>query len=517
MFDNASFYPTPAEVADAMLANFDPKDLGNAKILEPSAGKGDLADAIVRAIARPYSHFRYDPAPTRESIHCVELDLELQATLRGKGYTLVGTDFLEFTPDERYDLIIMNPPFADGVKHLLHAWDILDHGDIYCLLNAQSVQNPCTAERRLLLNLIEEHGDTTDMGPCFASAERKTSVHVTLVHLRKEEAASVFHFEAGPDADPYAHFEDGSALQNELATRDLIGNLVADFNHARELFMDVSGKLMELGHYMHRFMPERVSVDASKYFDTAAGRLLSARTTQEQEEAFNLFVRGLKKDAWNTVFRLTRFRSLVSEGVSRELDRLQEENARMAFSKVNIMSLLETLIASRERIAQQCILEAFDWLTRYHKENRVHVEGWLTNDAWKVNQRVVVPYGIRWFFDHPALNYDKERALNDLDRALASLEGRTLDTVPVPTAKAVDAACREYGARVNCVAFESTYFELRAYKKGTLHLRFLDKDLLERFNMAAARGKSWLPDDYKARRREEATRTRRAEQCSLPM
>ena len=40
----------------------------------------------------------------------------LQAAIRGKGYPLVGTDFLTFWPDEKYDLILMNPPFASGVR-----------------------------------------------------------------------------------------------------------------------------------------------------------------------------------------------------------------------------------------------------------------------------------------------------------------------------------------------------------------------------------------------------------------
>lgn len=42
----------------------------------------------------------------------------------------------------------------------------------------------------------------------------------------------------------------------------------------------------------------------------------------------------------------------------------------------------------------------------------------------------------------------------------------------------------------------STYFKITAHKKGTLHLTFMDKDILRRFNVAACMGKGWLPDDY---------------------
>lgn len=103
---NASFYPTPPEVAEKMLAKAG--KLSGRSILEPSAGKGDLADAAVGKL-ECYYHTR-----CRELVHCIEIEPELQAAIRGKGYPLVGTDFLTFWPDEKYDLILMNPPFANG-------------------------------------------------------------------------------------------------------------------------------------------------------------------------------------------------------------------------------------------------------------------------------------------------------------------------------------------------------------------------------------------------------------------
>jgi hypothetical protein len=41
---------------------------------------------------------------------------------------------------------------------------------------------------------------------------------------------------------------------------------------------------------------------------------------------------------------------------------------------------------------------------------------------------------------------------------------------------------------------ESTFFKMRYFKKGTLHLEFKDADLWERFNITAAKGKNWLPE-----------------------
>ena len=89
---NASFYPTPPEVAEKMLAKVG--KLYERSILEPSAGKGDLADAAVGKLDRYYNR-------CREVVHCIEIEPELQAAIRGKGYPLVGTDFLTFWPDVR--------------------------------------------------------------------------------------------------------------------------------------------------------------------------------------------------------------------------------------------------------------------------------------------------------------------------------------------------------------------------------------------------------------------------------
>lgn len=48
--------------------------------------------------------------------------------LKLKGYNLVGDDFLEYQPTEKYDSIIMNPPFSDEQNHIRHAYEMLADG-----------------------------------------------------------------------------------------------------------------------------------------------------------------------------------------------------------------------------------------------------------------------------------------------------------------------------------------------------------------------------------------------------
>lgn len=510
---NASFYPTPQSVASAMLQGFDAMSLAGRTVLEPSAGKGNLADAIVDAMN--ISGWAHHADRYRPQVHCVEIEPELQAALRGKGYPLVGTDFLTFWPDEKYDLIVMNPPFADAEKHLLHAWEILDHGDILCLCNEQTIAHATTANRSLLANIIADHGTVTALGACFADAERKTNVRVALIHLTKAQEEPRFSFmQAGPDEDPYARFKDEGRFDSELATRNLIGNLVANYDRCRTLFLEIAHLTQELGHYARQF--PRCGGEA---FAEAVKPLMDANPTRHaQEHAYNAFVRSLKGAAWDEVFRLTEMQNLVSEGVRKEVDALLKDNQRMAFSEGNIASLLETLFLNRGAILKQCVVEAFDHMTRYYKENRVHVEGWKTNDAWRVNERVVLPgmVGLGWT-GKPDVEWNRRRTLDDIDRALAFLEGKKLEDVGSTIVKALEQLSKEHGCQFSGVLFTSTYFEMRAYKKGTLHLRFLDRTLWERFNLMAADGKNWLPDDVKTRERETKAREKYADQCGLPL
>lgn len=512
---NADFYPTPKDVAAKMLERYDWQSLGKARILEPSAGKGDLADAITEKMltyqGRIWNRERDSYA---EKIHCLEIDPELQAAIRGKGYTLVGTDFLNFWPDEKYNIIIMNPPFSNGDKHLLHAWEILDHGEIVCLLNSETLNNAYSKNRQLLSSIIEEHGEVTALGSCFTEAFRKTDVSVSLVYLKKERTASAFSFEAGTDTDKEAEFS-GGKLGDEIATRDIVGNMVLDYDRCREKFLAVSEQLMELGYYAKRFGI------SNEGFKNAFEPLLSGNPSRElQESCYNAFVRDLKNNAWSKVFTMTKFSDLVTENVRKELRKLLDENRRMAFSRDNITVMLQTLLANRGNILHQCVVEAFDLLTRYHKENREVIngkaaEGWLINDCWRVNRRAVLPAIIdcTWSWSSPKLWYQRELELDDIDRGMSFLEGKSLDQVELSMKKALNEAFKSDGFGAIGEKIQSTYFELRAYKKGTLHLYFKDKDLWELFNVTAAKGKNWLPDTYKADRK----RNKYADKFGLPM
>jgi hypothetical protein len=105
------FFPTPPAVVDRMLqeAGIEP----GMDVLEPSAGKGNIADAIKREGVEPV---------------VLEINPTLRDLLELKGYELAGRDFMEYSG--AHDLIIMNPPFEKGqdIDHVRHAYGLLNPG-----------------------------------------------------------------------------------------------------------------------------------------------------------------------------------------------------------------------------------------------------------------------------------------------------------------------------------------------------------------------------------------------------
>jgi hypothetical protein len=87
-------------------------------VLEPSAGKGNIAD-IIR-----------DQHGTSIQLHTIERCVTLSEILRLKGFEVVGADFIEDCGRSDYDRVVMNPPFEDSqdIQHVMHAYDRLKPG-----------------------------------------------------------------------------------------------------------------------------------------------------------------------------------------------------------------------------------------------------------------------------------------------------------------------------------------------------------------------------------------------------
>lgn len=87
------FYPTPLLLVERMMKKVDWSKVQFA--LEPSAGKGDLANGI-------RNRMKQEKKPCQ--LDCVEIDPDLRAVLRERGFHVAANDFLTWDAQTRYDL-----------------------------------------------------------------------------------------------------------------------------------------------------------------------------------------------------------------------------------------------------------------------------------------------------------------------------------------------------------------------------------------------------------------------------
>jgi len=469
VFDK-DFYPTPASVARRMASLL----YGAKTVLEPSAGKGDLlGEDIWKGLRKP------------QRLDVIEKNPDLQSVLRGKGFNVVHDDFLRFEPTRMYDGIIMNPPFSEGAEHLLRAWEIMDTGRIVCLLNSQTLDNPHTKTRILLKAIVDEHGSVESLGRVFLGSERSTGVNVSLVVLKKETKVDRFGFFEELNLDTAApDLQVGQSDGGEIGHYDRVGALTGAYDKAIDAykeFLRAKNKVLFYSKAVASRVSEKDLLERLRHSDTDNAK-------------FSDFADNLSASAWDNVFTESNISKFMTDGVRREFQEFQSRQHRVAFTVSNIKALINTLGRNIGSILEQAVLKTFDNLTRYDKKNTIHFEGWKSNSAWKINKRVIVPYIVEVGYDgRPAFtyHYDRKQEIHDLDKVLCQFAQKNIDDITT----VIEALGRAFKSEKWGEACESEFFNIRYYKKGTIHLVFKDLELLAMFNRAAAKGKKWLPDE----------------------
>lgn len=467
MFDKG-FYPTPEATIDIMLSGLDFKNIRS--FLDPSAGKGDILDAIVQKRNAAYQHHsRYD---NQDELYAIELEPGRQAILRDKGYKVVDSDFLTYNGLQYFDFFVINPPFDDGASHLLKAFDVANGAIIRCLLNAETLNNPYTEERKRLNSIIKRYGWSKDLGQAFRDSERPTNVFVTLVHLHDTRKGEAFHLDFEPKKmNGRYKFED--VEKKGLASINVFESYEAQHNAAVAAFKELLYARQKVDHFLNPLLTEYKS-----------GRSIVAEAlkgSQGPVVAYEKFLKEATKEAWASLFAKTKLRNVTTEGVRKELEKAQTQQGLMAFTASNMEQLFNQLFASREGIMEDCIVDAFETMTKWHDGNRVHVEGYKTNSSYKVGKRFILNnMGATW---GEGLDYSSKQQVADIEKALCFLTGKRLDSIASLTT-VYDNNSR-YGEKT-----QSEFFECKLYKKGSLHFLWKDFDLMDRFNMVAGQ-KLW--------------------------
>ena len=509
--DNKDFYPTPGNLINKMLCDIDFKMIHS--ILEPSAGSGNIIEALKqkeKLYTTSYSKFSFD-------IDCIEADQNLQSILKCKNFRVVYNDFLTYDTMKEYDLIIMNPPFSNGCKHLLKALEMQQRngGAIVCLLNAETLKNPCTNDRQYLQRKLTEYNANVEfIQDAFMDAERKTAVEIALIKVKL------------PDVQRESFILDGlrkTQEQREVEENDSYYLVDSDFFKAivNQYKMEVEAgiKLIKEYYAMSPFILSQFGKD-DKTGETVqqGGCILSLdigsnRDKHSNKLSINEYIREVRGKYWKALFGNKKFIGQLTGNLQRDFYNKVEELKDYDFSLYNIYQLKIDMQKKVVKGIEDTIIELFDELSHKHyyyneTSNNIHYyNGWKTNKAWYINKKVIIPlkaYDTYYVDRFQPTHYDVLRKLQDIEKCFNYLDGGLTEAVDLEESLKF---AEEYGETKN---IQLKYFTVTFYKKGTCHIVFNNDELLKKFNIFGSQHKGWLPPSYGKKAYEDMTTEEKA-------
>ena len=531
------FYPTPPSIAEKMLAGLDMRCIKT--VLEPSAGKGDLIDAVARknlicgydrtldvdfCEIDPYLRqiCKYNFSAEKKAEICEEWRPMQQKSFssltesekqkyrrlgnhldlfRKTAVHCVNDDFLTFRTYKHYDLIVMNPPFAEGDLHLLLAIEMQQRqgGSIVCLLNAETIRNPYTATRaQLAVKLKELSAEIQIVENAFSTdAERKADVDVAIIRIHIQPPP--------PDASEIWERMEKATEAEAIPDPELKALIAGDYiEQAITHYQTEVSATMELVRQYDALVPYMAtSLDP----DNAYGKWPILRLGVSDEDArygfnINSYLRAVRLKYWAALFSnktfIGRLTSELQEKYHNQINRM----ADYEFSAFNIKQITLEMQSQMNSGIEKAIMDLFEKLTYTHtydpafSTNKHYYNGWVTNKAWKLGKKCIIPtYGMyAWYRSKGDSFYVSEayKVISDIEKAFDYLDGGRTNEIDL-MARLKDAAAKGQNKNIEC-----KYFKVDIYQKNTTHIKFYPEAmaLVDRLNIYASQKKGWLPPRY---------------------
>lgn len=460
-------YPTPESVINLMLSGY---DVTGKTVLEPSAGTGNIVDVLLKNGA--------------EVLAC-EIDKDLQSLLSAK-CPVIAEDFLKVKAEDisHVDFIVMNPPFSKDEQHIIHAFNIAPDGcKIIALCNYNTIKNTFSRSREELKSVIEIHGKARSIGQAFKESERSTEVEIGLIEIEKPSNKYSTEFEGFyMDEDPE------EAQENGIMTYDFIRDVVNRYVESVKIF--------------DRQLEEAVKMNnlTDGYF---SGPFALSVTNDGKTVKRNDFKKGMQKAGWKFIFSKMNMQQHMTRGLIEDINKFVEEQSNVPFTMKNIYHMIEFVIGNKENLMNRAILEAFDKITKHHHDNRYNVEGWKTNDHYLVNEKFILPHVVdesKWSWNkdtvHLASSSNYE-VVEDMVKAICFITGTDYNQC-TSLWDFVRNMNMSYG-----VWYSWGFFEIKGFKKGTMHFKFNSTDLWGKFNQKVAEIKGFPLYESKTRTREK--------------
>lgn len=468
---NTEFYPSPLEAIELMQL-----DCQGKIILEPHAGKGDIVDYCFLNGAKEVLAF--------------EINKDLQQIVKQKA-TLIGEDFFDCKPEQisHVNAIYMNPPFSNADRHILHAWNIAPDGcEIVSLCNYQTIDKNNRYGR--LSSIINDYGTAQNIGDCFSTAERKTGIDIGLLRLFKPVSSKDFEFE-GFFMDEEEEEPQGEGMMKYNEVRALVNRYVGTM----KAFDTMKDQIDQVNNITK-------AIGMSK-IDLAIGHEKNI-TTKEQ------FSKIIQKASWNHIFKKMNMEKYMTSGVMKDVNKFVETQEKVPFTMKNIYRMLQIIVGTRSETFNRALEEAIDNFTRHTHENRFGVEGWKTNSGYMLNKKFICEGIIDTSrYSEFKVRYDSysSKKIDDLVKVLCNITATDYNSIGGLyrfnynntgfEADGVKAYEKHFDLESN-TWYDWGFFEVKFFKKGTMHVKFKDLNDWYLLNKAYGELKGFsLPENYK--------------------
>ncbi len=528
------FYPTPKHLAERVWAKFkNPIGL----VLDPEAGKGDLTFAYILGFkdekpeddSRGYrgNNWYYE---NNIQWHACEINPEMHPILTKRGARVVGYDFLQMQNASQYSHIVGNPPFNAGASHVLHAWNIAYGAELCFILNAETIRNPYTTERKILVDLIEKHGSVEFLSNQFIGegVERETGVEVAIVYLEKVPNA-VLDIEKVIDGLKPAktvNIEGGPELNALALPRDFIDRVVEDYEIAINASIKFAEALAVLNMAENRL--GRTFAEMQSKGLGATDRPTQIDPQSIMRKSIETQTEEIRARAWAQVLRSTKLSDTLSTAGRKNVESQFQTIAQLEFTKTNVHGFFAGILQSMGDINKAMILDLFDSILQRDNDNATFFQSWKSNEKHKTvgmrikRTRFILPLNRHEYSPQKNASHGMLSVLGDIDKVFRMLDGKP--TIPVADVnghivdnglkKCFDNAHR-FSNLVQGAREETEYFDVRYYPgKGTVHFFPKNMDVIERLNRFVGRVRQWIPEDMEKADKDFVTQYEQAEKLT---
>tara|TARA_R110002020_G_scaffold41921_2_gene123202 strand:- start:4149 stop:5558 length:1410 start_codon:yes stop_codon:yes gene_type:complete len=454
MIDQEQFYETPNYLAFRM-AKLLPKDVSY--LLEPSAGEGALLKAAEDQGLRAF-HFNW----------CEINEVRKKTCERISRFGFLGEDFLNVELTKSYDAVIMNPPFNKAEDHFFKAYEALKAGGTMICLVSEATLDGKSKKESLMLSIIEKEDATIEtIEGAFAQKDckRKSDVTCKLIHFVKDGENSEFEFN---DSMKDTVKNDLSLFdqteQANIARYDYLATMVDNYERTKEEYFKAAKALDKL------YAVSPIKIDEIP------------RITGHDS-----FVAALRSKCWEDVFKKSKLANYLTSDERKKFHEAQKEQNVKEFSLANIENLLLNMMNSIDDICVRSAKTLFERMTKYHKGNVTHTEGWKSNSCYKISRKIILPdvlsYPWRAGEIPDDIQYNERERLCDIEKTLCMILGIKYEEISTLHTSTVQRALGRLNSESFGVWHDSYFFKIKVFKKRTMHLYFKDEEILNKLNL----------------------------------